>query len=93
VNELAARLESVEHAVDGHGAGLAEATRSIETLADEIQSLEQFRIATEKTRRLILAAFGDKGAAMSAEPGAVTAPETARPEDTSQLHEEQQEGL
>jgi chromosome segregation ATPase len=60
VNDFAARLESVEHVANEHGAGLAEAGQNIQTLTDEIHSLKQFRLGLEETRRLLLAAFGDK---------------------------------
>jgi len=90
VDELAAKLESVEQMADRTGTGLAEANRGIETLAAEIQSLKQFRIATEETRRLIVEAFSGMRAVISGEQGPVTTPQAAQPQETAQLPEERQ---
>jgi len=91
VNELATKLGAVEQMIDEHTAGLAEASRSMKALADEIQSLKEFQTATEKTRSLILAAFNDMRGSMSPEEGLGTRLETAKPEETSQGPEEGQE--
>jgi len=88
---MATKLESVEQMADRNGAGLAEANRSIETLREEIQSLKQFRAASEETRRLILEAFSDKRARTSPEQGLATAPETANLGETAQASEDPQE--
>ena len=88
VNELATRLEAVEQTLDEHAAGLAEANGSMKILADEIQSLEEFQAATEKTRNLILAAFNDMRASMPPEECLGTRVDTAESEETSQGPEE-----
>jgi chromosome segregation ATPase len=91
LNEMAAKLESIGQMADRNGAGLAEANRSLETLTDEIQSLRQFRIASEETRRLILEAFSDKRASTSPEQGLAMTPETTKPEENAQASEDPQE--
>ncbi len=74
--------------LDEHAAGLAEANESIKVLADEIQSLEEFQTATEKTRTLILAAFNDMRASMPHEECLGARVDAAGPEEASQGPEE-----
>jgi len=88
VNELATRLGAAEQMLDEHAAGLDEAIRNMKVLADAIQSLEEFRTATEKARNLILAAFTDMR--MSPQENLGTRFDTAGPEETSQGPEEGQ---
>jgi len=91
VNELATKLESVEEMVNNNGAGLAEADRSIKTLTDKIENLEEFQTATEKTHSLIQAAFTDMRASTPPEEGLGITSETAEPEETSQGPKDVQE--
>jgi septal ring factor EnvC (AmiA/AmiB activator) len=89
VNELAARLEAVEHMLHEHATNLAQANGSMKVLADGIQSLEEFQTATEKTRNLILTAFNDMQASMPHEECLGARVDTAEPEETSQGPEEE----
>ena len=90
-DELATKLESVEQMANKNEAGLVKAIPSIKALADEIQTLQKFQTATEKTRSLILDAFTDMHASMPLEEGLGTTPETAKPVETLQGPEEWQE--
>ena len=84
VNELASKMEAVEQRLDEHAAGLAESGGSMKVLADEIQSLEEFQTATEKTRDLILTAFNNVRASMPPEECLETRVDTpAEPEEVS----------
>ena len=88
VNELATNLKSVEGMVNNNRVGLAEADRSIKATTDEIENLEKFQTAIEKTHSLIQAAFTDMRASMLSEEDLGITSETAEPEETSQGPEE-----
>jgi chromosome segregation ATPase len=90
-NELATKLESVEQMANKNETSLTEAIPSIKALADEIQNLQKFQTATEKTHSLIQAAFTDMQASMPLEESLGTTPETTKPEEASQGPEEWQE--
>jgi septal ring factor EnvC (AmiA/AmiB activator) len=90
-DELATKLESVEQMANKNEAGLAEAIPSIKALADEIQILQKFQTATEKSHSLIQAAFTDMQASIPPEESLGTTPETTKPEEASQEPEELQE--
>jgi chromosome segregation ATPase len=75
-NELAAKLESIEHMANKNDADISEAGRNIKTLTDEIGSLKEFRTTTEKTHSLIQAAFTDTQAGMPPDESREIPPET-----------------
>jgi chromosome segregation ATPase len=89
-NELAARLEAVEHMLHEHATNLAQANGSMKVLADGIQSLEEFQTATEKTRNLILTAFNDMQADMPHEECLGARVDTGEPVEISQGPQEEQ---
>lgn len=91
LNELADKLESVDQMANKNEDNLTEADRSIKALGDEIQSLTKFQTATEKANSLILAAFTDLRTSTPPEEDLVTTPETAKPQESSQWPQEQQE--
>jgi chromosome segregation ATPase len=64
LNELATKLKALEQMLDDHATALAETNQSMKVVADEIQSLEEFQTATEKTRDLVLAAFNNMHASI-----------------------------
>jgi len=90
VNELASNLRSIEGKVNNNGSGLAQADRSIKALTDEIESLKEFQTTTEKTHRLLQAAFTDTRTSMPHEEGLSITSETARLEETLQEPEVEQ---
>ena len=83
LSELAGKLGAVEQMLDEHATGLAEANENLKVVADEIQSLEEFQTATEKTRNLILAAFNDMHEGMSPEEFVEIKVDTAETGETS----------
>lgn len=84
VSDLAAKLESIEQMVNKNGTDLAEADRNIKALTDEVQNLEEFRTAIEKTRNLILGAFTDMPASTLHEETQTMTPQAAEPDETSE---------
>jgi chromosome segregation ATPase len=84
VSELAAKLESIEQMVNKNGADLAAADRNIKALTDEVQNLEEFQTAIEKTRSLILTAFTDMRASTLHEETQAMTPQAAEPDESSQ---------
>jgi chromosome segregation ATPase len=84
VSDLAAKLESIEQMVNKNGTDLAEADRNIKSLTDEVQNLEEFRTAIEKTRNLILGAFTDMPTSTLHEEAQTMTPQAAEPDETSE---------
>jgi chromosome segregation ATPase len=82
-NEFLARLESIEQTANRNEAGLAQADQGIKAVRDEIEILQKFQTATEKTHSLIQAAFADMGASMSPDEGQGITPEITEPEQIS----------
>jgi septal ring factor EnvC (AmiA/AmiB activator) len=80
-DELFTKLESVEQMTNKNEDGLAQTVPNIKALADEIQSLKMFQIATEKTRGLIIDAFNDMQAGKLPEEVLGTMPEDAKTEE------------
>jgi chromosome segregation ATPase len=93
INEFADRLEAVERKLEEHAAGLAEANQGMKVMTDEIQSLEEFQAATEKTRNIIIEAFNDTQASIPpvVEECPETNVDTTEPQETLQESEEEQE--
>jgi chromosome segregation ATPase len=92
VNELAARLQSVEQVSGRNEADLATAGQNIKTVTDEIEILQKFQTATEKTHSLIQAAFADMGAGMSSIVEArEIRPQISEPQEASQEPQDQHE--
>jgi chromosome segregation ATPase len=91
VNELAAKLESVEDMVSNNKYGLTEAERNIKVLTDKIEILQKFQAATEKTHSLIQAAFTDTRTSMPSEEVQSITSKITEPEDTSQRPEDMHE--
>jgi chromosome segregation ATPase len=89
LNGLASKLEAVEQMLDDHATALAETNQSMKVVVDEIQSLEEFQTATEKTRDLVLAAFNDMQASMPPERFLGTKVDTA---DTGEISPEPEQG-
>ena len=83
VNELAAKLESVEQTANRNEASLAEADRDMKARKDEIDILRKFQAATEKTHSLIQAAFADMQAGTFSEETEGMTSEPANSEETS----------
>jgi chromosome segregation ATPase len=88
VNELAAKLESVEEMVSNNRSGLTEADRNIKVLMDKIEVLQKFQAATEKTHSLIQAAFADIRTSIPSEEDRTVTSKIAEPEETSQSPED-----
>jgi DNA repair exonuclease SbcCD ATPase subunit len=91
VNEIAARLRTIEETVTRNVAGLAEANeanRNLKDLEDKIQDLRKIQIVTEKAHGLILAAFAETRAGMPPREVLETAAETTEPQDLSLMPKE-----
>jgi chromosome segregation ATPase len=88
VNELAAGMESVEQMANRNEEGLAQTNRSIEAVRDEIEILQKFQTATERTHSLIQAAFTDIRTSMSPEEGQAITSQAPKPEETLQWPED-----
>jgi chromosome segregation ATPase len=93
VNELVAKLESVEQIANKNESGLAEADRNIKARKDEIETLRKFQAATEKTHSLIQAAFSDMQASTLPEESPGITSEAAKLEETSQQPEDMPQEL
>lgn len=88
VNEFASKIESIEATAGRNETGLTEIIPSIKNLAEEIQNLQKFQTATEKTHSLIQAAFADMGANMSPEEGEQITHHVTEPEQNQQWPED-----
>jgi septal ring factor EnvC (AmiA/AmiB activator) len=87
VNEHAARLQSVEKIAGRNEVDLAKADQNIKALTDEIEILQKFQTATEKTHSLIQAAFTDMGAGMSSDESREVKPQIEEPQESSHASE------
>ncbi len=88
LSELAAKLGSVEQMANKNETCLAEIIPNIKALADEIQTIKKFQVATEKVHSLILAALTDMQASMAPHEGLGTTLEAAKPKEASEGPEE-----
>ena len=90
VNESASKIESNITKSARNENGLAEIVPSIKNLAEEIQNLQRFQTATEKTHSMIQVAFADMGARMSSDDYGIT-PHVTEPEQISSEPEAKQQ--
>jgi chromosome segregation ATPase len=90
-HELATRLQSVEQVAGRNEADLATAGQNIKTVTDEIQILQKFQTATEKTHSLIQTAFADMGAGMSSIEAWHVEPQSTESQEASPAPEGQHE--
>ena len=79
--ELSTKTGSVEQMASKNEDGLAQTVPNIKALADEIQNLKMFQIATEKARSLILDAFSNMQAGTPPEEFLGTMPQDEMPEE------------
>jgi len=87
VKEHADRLQSVEQIAGRNETDLAKAGQDIKALTDEIETLQKFQTATEKTHSLIQAAFTDMGAGMSPDKGREIKSQITEPQESSHASE------
>jgi chromosome segregation ATPase len=88
LSELASRTGSVEQLAKKNEACIDEIIPNIKALADEIQIIKRFQMATERVHSLILAAFNDMQASMTNEEGFRAPAEVAKPQEASDPPEE-----
>lgn len=90
-DELAAKLGSVEQMATKNEACFDEMIPNIKALADEIQAIKKFQMATEKVHSLIQTAFTDMQASVPADEDLVTMPQAAKPQEASEGPQEWQQ--
>jgi len=84
LSEHTSKLGSVEQMAKKNETCLAEIIPNIKALADEIQIIKKFQVATEKGHSLILTALTDMQASMTPNGGLGATLEAAKPKEASE---------
>ena len=84
LSELTTKAGSVEQMAKKNEACLTEIIPNVKALADEVQTIKKFQVATEKVHSLILTALTDMQASMTAHEGLGTMLEAAKPREASE---------
>ena len=91
LNENTAKLEKANQGTNRNSAGLQEANGRIDAVIQDVENLQQFKIAIQSTRSRILDAFGITQTEIPAEVSATTEQEISKPEELPTNTEEQNE--
>jgi exonuclease VII small subunit len=90
LNENAAKLERANQKTDRNSTGLQQANDRIDTVIQDVENLQQFKIAVQSTRSRILDALGITQTQIPTEVSETTEQENSKPEELSTSAEEEQ---
>lgn len=90
LNENAARLEKTNQGTNKNSTGLQQANGRIDAVIQDVENLQQFKIAVQSTRSRILDAFGITQTKIPAEVSTATEQEHAKSEELPTNAEEEQ---